>query len=239
MRCVHESQMHERNSFLTLTYNPQNVPSSGSLEPSHFNSFIRSMRKHSRAGAIRPFRYFHCGEYGDENGRPHYHALIFGEDFAENSQRIRPGQHPLWTSDLLADTWGKGHVAVGNLTYESCEYVARYVLKKRTGPGAASHYEGRRPEYVTMSRRPGIGSTWYEKHKKDVFPSDEIVIGGRRFRPPRFYDEKYSKENEDDFARLVEKRRQAVNTKEMTPERLRVKEALAESREKTLRKRSI
>lgn len=88
------------------------------------------------------------------------------------------------------------------MTFESAAYVARYVMKKVTGDRAESHYEGRHPEYTSMSRRPGIGKGWYEKFKADVYPLDRVVVRGVNTRPPRFYDNLLAVEDRSTFELL-------------------------------------
>ena len=44
------------------------------------------------------------------------------------------------------------------------------------------------PEYVTMSRRPGIAKEWFDKYRSDVFPHDFVVHEGKKLRTPKFYD---------------------------------------------------
>ena len=68
-------------------------------------------------------------------------------------------------------------------------------MKKVTGDRASEHYQGRLPEYTTMSRRPGIGQGWYEKFKADVYPHDRIIVRGNPSRPPRFYDSLLQRED--------------------------------------------
>ena len=136
----------------------------------------------------KPVRYYLCGEYGDRTARPHYHCCLFGEDFVADRQPFRrTAVGWLYTSQLLADVWGLGHCLIGDLTFESAAYVARYCLKKISGPPAAAHYAGREPEFALMSRRPGIGAAWFHQYLSDVFPSDECVVRGRSCKPPRYY----------------------------------------------------
>ncbi len=235
VRCVHEAQMHKQNSFITLTYSPEHVPDDGSLRLEDWQKFAKRLRH--KAG---PFRFFHCGEYGEVNLRPHYHACIFGLDFiADRGLWKDSGKYPLFRSPLLDETWGLGFATVGALTYESAAYVARYVMKKVNGSLAAEKY-GRvdektgevffvRPEYVTMSRRPGIGSEWFAKFKSDVYPSDECIVEGKRYRPPRFYDSKL--DDEELYEYKVKRRRAVANrSKELTPARLVVREKCLEAR---------
>ncbi len=180
LRCVHEAQLHAKNSFITLTYNAESLPKDGSLCLNDWQKFAKRLRR--KCG---PFRFFHCGEYGEENKRPHYHACIFGLDFvADRGLWKDDGRNPLFVSPVLSDTWGLGFASVGALSFKSAAYVARYVTKKAVGDLAKTEYEHVRPPYVTMSRRPGIGSEWFAKFKSDVYPSDEVIFEGRRYRPP-------------------------------------------------------
>lgn len=233
LRCVHESQMHTQNCFITLTYAPECIPGDGGLRVDHWQKFAKRLRK-----AAGPFRFFHCGEYGDVNKRPHYHACVFGLDFSGDRILLRSDSRgSLYFSPQLSRIWGMGHTSVGDLTYESAAYVARYVVGKLTGERGEVEY-GRvdtstgevwsvRPPYVTMSRRPGVGSTWFEKFASDVYPSDEVVHKGRRFRPPRFYDAKLPEAELDEIKR---KRvaRVAKRAEDLTYERLKVRDECAE-----------
>ena len=80
MRCVHEAAAYDCNAFITLTYDEENLPADGSLNYDHFQLFMKRLRK-----AIEPnkVRFYMCGEYGEENGRPHFHACLFGYDFPD------------------------------------------------------------------------------------------------------------------------------------------------------------
>jgi len=238
-RCVHEAMCHERNSFLTLTY--ANVPPGGSLVKSDLQKFWRRLRKDPEIG---PVRYFACGEYGDANLRPHYHAILFGEDFGKDRIFWKKPKHGgnLYVSAKLSKLWTHGFATLGAVTFETAAYVARYVMKKVTGPDAEREYSrvdtatGEvhqvTPPYVTMSRRPGIGTPWLEKFSSDVFPSDEVRLEGRRIRPPRFYDQ-YLERKDPAFLEAVKaKRAKAVakRKEDLTPERLKAREKHVEAR---------
>lgn len=187
VRCMHEASLYDDNSFLTLTYSSENLPSNGSLpkyKGGDLQLFFKRLRK---SIAPKRVRYYACGEYGENLGRPHYHALLFGHEF-EDKKIFSAGKNPLYTSDSLSKLWPFGFAVSGAVTFESAAYVARYVMKKISGSGAAEHYAGRVPEFTVMSRRPGIGARWYEKFKTDVHDYDRIVVRGYPSRPPRFYD---------------------------------------------------
>ena len=196
IRCVHEAQMHDDNAFITLTYNDENRPADGSLNLRHFQLFMKRFRK-----KVGPVRFYHCGEYGEQFGRPHYHAIIFGYGFPDKKLWKTLNDVPLYRSATLEALWTLGFSSIGGVTFQSAAYVARYIMKKVTGDRAKRYYEivdpetGEvhqvKPEYTTMSRRPGIGSTWLEQYLGDVYPSDEVIIKGKTMRPPKFYDARY------------------------------------------------
>jgi len=186
VRCVHEAQMHEQNCFLTLTYAPEHLPEGGTLVPQHFTKFLKRLRKHIHPKKIS---YFHCGEYGDQLDRPHYHALLFGYEFPDaRFARFSKSGHKTYSSELLDRLWGLGQCNIGTLNFETAAYTARYALKKITGDLAESHYRGRHPEYCTMSTKPAIGKRWLDQHISQVYRRDRIVINGKEVLPPRYYD---------------------------------------------------
>jgi len=185
IRIVHEASLYEDNCFLTLTYNNENLPKDGSLKVEHFQKFMKRLRQKYP----KTIRFFHCGEYGDQEGRPHYHACIFNHNFGDKKLYSRNNGFPLYTSEELETLWPYGFCTIGSLTFETAAYTARYIMKKVTGAKAEDHYNGKKPEYTTMSRRPGIGKTWFEKFKADIYPHDYVVINGKKVGVPKFYDQ--------------------------------------------------
>lgn len=190
--------MHEKNCFLTLTYDHEHVPKDGSLKLEDYQLFMKRLRKEYGPG----IRFYHCGEYGEENGRPHYHSLLFNHDFPDRKYFKGSGERSLYTSSSLSKLWPMGHSLIGNVTFESAAYVARYIMKKVKGDEKEAHYGLRKPEYTTMSRRPGIGARWFEVYKGDVYPRDCVVVRGTECRPPRYYDSLLAKEDPSTFELL-------------------------------------
>lgn len=202
IRVMHESQMHEANSFVTLTYDDENLKSP-SLIYRHFQLWMKRLRK-SRPG--QTIKYYMAGEYGEELGRPHFHACLFNVWFADREPLKRmPGGHWLYRSTELENLWTKGFSSVGDLTEESAAYVARYCIKKITGRNARDHYEiinpetgeitDREPEFNRMSLKPAIASNWFKKYQGDVFDNDYVILNGKKQRPPKYYDRLYAKAN--------------------------------------------
>jgi hypothetical protein len=233
VRCVHEASLHEDNCFITLTYNNENLPEDGSLNKKHFQDFMKRLRKKYKNKKIR---YYHCGEYGDKNFRPHYHAIIFGLDFDDQKLFKIINGEKLYTSEKLEKLWPFGFSTIGSVTFESAAYVARYVMKKVNGKNAKNHYERVNndtgeiynlvPEYNTMSRRPGIAARWFDKYKDDVYPSDNIHLREKTFRPPKFYDRMYEHLMPDEMEKIKKRRmiKMAKHADDNTAERLAVKE---------------
>lgn len=233
IRCVHESQMHTQNSFITLTYSPEHLPWDGSLVKSHISKFIRALRKKQKSKTIR---YFMCGEYGEKLSRPHYHICLFGYNFPdreiyENNEGILT-----YTSEILENIWGRGFCTIGELNFDTAAYTARYILKKINGERQKEHYiktdsiTGEilelEPEFTTMSRRPGIAAGWYEKYKSDIFPSDNLIHRNHSVKIPRYYDNILEKE--DPLQLEEQKRKRKIQAgkslEDNTPERLAVRE---------------
>lgn len=205
VRCVHEASMNTVNSFLTLTYNNENLPVDRSLHKEDFQKFIKRLRKKFTGTKIR---YFYCGEYGELLNRPHFHAIIFGFDFSDKELWSVRDDISLYRSSTLEKLWPYGFSTIGDVTFESTAYVARYVTKKVTGDEADSHYCGRLPEYCNMSLKPAIGRSFYEKYSSDIYPMDKCVVrNGLISRPPRYYDNIYDLTNHESFVKIKAKRK--------------------------------
>lgn len=246
VRCMHEAQMYERNCFITLTFRDEDLPDNLSLDVTYFQRFMKRLRFRFGDG----IRFFHCGEYGEKYGRPHYHACLFNFDFDDKVLFKDVNGIKLYTSKSLEELWPFGFCTIGDVTFESAAYVARYIMKKVTGDRAKAHYErvdvctgevvDRKPEYTTMSRRPGIGKLWYDSFKDDVYPHDHVIVRGKECRPPKYYDSLFEIEYPEDYAKLKLRRKTATKqfADNNTPERLHVREQVKLSRVKLL-KRSV
>lgn len=242
LRCVHEASLHDQNCFLTLTYAPEHMPEGGTLVKSDFQLFMKRFRKYISPIKIR---MYYCGEYGEKRGRPHYHALIFGYDFPDKvlvrDFRRKRNAPPIYDSAILAKLWGKGKVAIGDVSYQSAGYVARYCLKKQTGKNSLDLYRKidengnviqLLPEYSQASNRDGIGAKWYAKYASDCFPSDYLIHEAKKCRVPRYYERLFEIDHPDELAEIKSRRvlASAKHAKDCTPQRLSVREVCQERR---------
>lgn len=215
IRMMHEARFHPANSFLTLTYNDQNVPQSYGLQLRDLQLFMKKLRKFLEPTRIR---FFACGEYGDLNGRPHYHAIIFGFDAADKKfLEYSESGEAIYRSEALQQLWGLGNTSTQDVTHKSCSYVARYVTKKiKSGDqfGAERYfrlspidgtYHSVRPEFAVMSRRPGIGRRFVDEFKSDFYPSGYLVLDGVKQAPPKYYVDQLSEKEQQRLKRQARK----------------------------------
>ncbi len=244
-RCYHESQLHDENAFITLTYDDEHLPYGGTLVLKHFQDFMKRLRSKFPDAKII---FYHCGEYGDDFGRPHYHACLFGFDFKDKELYKQDEGFSLYTSEVLTKLWGKGLCTTGEVTLKSAGYVARYIMKKVNGELADDHYETlvpetgeiiqRKPEYTTMSLKPAVGKTWFKQFQTDVFPHDHIIIDGKKLKPPKYYDGQYELIDPEHLKqiKLDRQAKAALRADDNTPERLAVKEKIIEIKLKQLKR---
>lgn len=213
IRMMNEADLHSDNCFITLTFDDEHLlqrDAPMSLDKRDFQLFMKRLRKR-----FSNVRYFMCGEYGDKFKRPHYHAILFGIDFGDKQlYKIKDGMR-YYTSPTLSDLWSFGFNVITSVTFDTCAYVARYIMKKQLGKDAWKAYFDyvdedtgelvglRIPEYTTMSRRSGIGKVWLDKYLQDVYPRDKIFMRGRGFsKPPKYYDSLYEIIDPIDHSRI-------------------------------------
>ena len=257
IRSWHEAAEYDDNCFITLTFNDKNLNSSGVLVKSDFQKFMKRLRKFidlyeydysALCYVKRPkklsklevsvqqasrVRFTHCGEYGDNRGRPHHHACLFNFDFKDKYQVNTSNGLPVYNSRTLHWLWSekrtnyeramrisddkdfeeyighRGWCVIGSVTFESAAYVARYITKKAVGPKIVFG----QPEYFSQSRRPGIGRAWIERYHSDIYPYDFIGLEeNRRMKIPRYYDKVF--ENIDNVQYGIVKEKRIIQAKE-------------------------
>lgn len=161
--------MHSRNCFITLTYDDTHCPEKiNRRDPQLF-------MKRLRQKLDRKIRYFLTGEYGEKTQRPHYHAIIFGEDFLGGSYST--GER-LYTNPHLSQIWGQGNVEIGDFNIGSAMYTAGYTAKK----------VGNDDTFSIMSKRPAIGGTWIRENYASLWHLEKCIINGREYPIPKAYE---------------------------------------------------
>ena len=178
-------------------------------------------------------RYYACGEYGGKSGRPHFHILVFNmPPLPDMKHWFTTDQHEkIYHSDILQNKiWKKGICSIGELTWNSAAYVARYVVKKQKGKTkglidlCGDLVLGLEKEDTRMSLKPGIAKKYYDENKHKFYETDEIVIAirgkVRTIKPPRYFDKMYDLENEDPFIMREIKEARAENAKKSMQDQL-------------------
>lgn len=227
-RCMLELQYHDSAYFVTLTYDDAHVPKSYYADPDtgeaftsltlvkrDFQLFMKRLRKRFSDDKIR---FFMSGEYGSETFRPHYHAILFGlhlDDLVPYKQSQQGFAY--YNSPSLQKCWSDdegnpiGFAVVAEVTWNTCAYTARYVMKKLTGKEADFYTKFNiQPEFTLMSRKPGIARQYFDDHP-DIYKYDFINVktekGGLKFRPPRYFDKLYDVEHSDELQTIKDIRK--------------------------------
>jgi len=146
-------------------------------------------------------------------------------DFPDKKFYSTRNGNDIFSSQLLDSIWQLGECKIGEVTFDSCAYVARYIVGKKLGE-ASEYYKQHsiEPEFVVMSRRPGIGASWLAKYRSDVFPRDYTVIrGGIKARPPSYYLDLYERENPDKVIEIKAKRLEHAEKNPNATSKMRLK----------------
>lgn len=238
-RIMHERREHELAVFLTFTYSDEHLPEGNSLLKRDFQLFMKRLRKyhHYYNGDDNKLKYFMCGEYGGKTQRPHYHAIVFGLDFADKRfHKHGKRGDPIYTSVKLDELWGLGHTYIGSVSIQSAGYVARYCLDKINGEMADEHYRRINPqtgecwnvlpEYQASSQ--GLGAAHFDKHYKQMYIRDSCIVQGKEIPVPKYYDKKLEQIDPELLAAIKERRKAKalLRKQDSTYERLKVREEI-------------
>lgn len=189
IRCMHEKRLHQRSAFLTLTYSDDNLPPGYQLDKSHLTNFFKRLRhEYEKDANGYTVRYFACGEYGSKTSRPHYHVLLLNQDLPDQKLIKRGTKYNYYGSARLSELWPYGAHTIGDVSFESAAYTARYCMKKNQNGKTIT--DGRTPEYIVMSRNPGLGTGYFDKFKDEILSHDSIIVNGFPNALPRFYDDR-------------------------------------------------
>ena len=230
-----EAATSYNNWFLTLTYSPEHLPKNSQGYPTlikeHVPEFIKRVRAYFKYHChVDNIRFFACGEYGDEHGRPHYHVNFFNLPLFDLEFAFNKNGKPYFTSKILNELWSdavpdpngkrirgkkgkyklipRGIVVVGELNWDTAAYVARYVVKKAKGATSSVYKDlDIQPEFCQMSTHPGIAREYYDANKDTIYKYDKITVpGGKRVRPSHYYDKLYDVDDPCFLADLKAKR---------------------------------
>ena len=230
-RCMLELGYHESSYFITLTYDNEHIPKNplidyktgeiyaenATLVKKDLQDFMKRLRRaYEYKGYENKLRFFACGEYGSQTLRPHFHIIVFGlklDDLMLYKRNFNGDN--LYNSAFISKLWKKGFSVVGDVTWQSCAYVARYIMKKHLGKDSEFYdIYNIEPEFTLMSRKPGIARQYYDEHKDELFYQDFVSIpikeGAKQIYPPPYYEKLFEEDfPENEVVERKEKRKQA------------------------------
>lgn len=234
-RCALEMKYHNENAFITLTYDDKHLIYGKTeratilkSEIQAFNKRLRSWIKYHYPEKANQIKIKYCGEYGSDyeyvdrkgkirkgTNRPHYHEIIFGFQFPDKEFFFYNKQgDPIYKSKILEKLWQKkGNTSTTEATWETCAYVARYIMKKQTGQNKKLYEElGICPEFTGQSTRPAIAKAYYSENKDTIYSNDGIYIlkkgKAQKIKPPRYFDKLYDLENPEAMKSIKENRKE-------------------------------
>lgn len=241
IRCVKEAELYPNNYFITLTYDDEHLPINGvtedfeifsketgeiaetnyngSLRESDLTTFLKKLRRHYEYHYNHTgIRFFACGEYGPTTQRPHYHAILFNMPINLTELkilRVTEDNNFLYECKELEELWGKGFITLAEVNWDTCAYVARYVMKKQRGKVPEEYYleNGQNKEFIRMSRMPGIGKDFASTEVLNkIYENDEMIVKGHRenisiAKPPSYYDRIYDAINPTQMQKIKDQRK--------------------------------
>lgn len=192
-RLTQEEWKHSSAHFITLTYSQENVPISPNgymtltkgngrkingkkRQESCFQLFMKRLRKNlQNAKRHQTIKYYMASEYGTITQRPHYHAIMFGNDL---------------TIDDYDKAWRLGSVHAGKVSGDSISYTCKYLDKPSTL--TKNPRDDRVKEYSVSSKGMGLNYITPEIikwHTDDLKRNYIIKEGGHKIALPRIYRE--------------------------------------------------
>lgn len=181
-RLMKEYERAESGSFVTLTYDPDNVPLSQNgfmtLNKRDLQLFFKRLRKMHPDTKLK---YYAVGEYGETYKRPHYHIILFNAKV-----------------ELIHHAWKLGLIHIGTLTEASVGYTLKYMCKEKATK--LFKRDDRAPERSYMSK--GLGENYLTpqmiKWHKDK-PTERVYAvtsDSKKIALPRYYRNKIYSEEE-------------------------------------------
>lgn len=238
IRIMTEAKKYEHNYFVTLTYDELNLPIpesatyenrtfenpgdwTGTLLPEDMTKFLNSLRKRLERQRHKGMKYYYCGEYCPSSGRPHYHIILLNcplkltEFYSFIQDPTTKKLH--WKSKELESLWKKGFIDVSEVNFSSAAYVARYCMKKLSKEVDKTSYfeQGKLPEFVRMSRRPGIGAEYFRENLEKIYETDSILMKNFHgelvhYKPPKAWDRKMKELYPEEWEKIKSSREEAA-----------------------------
>lgn len=180
-----EKMVSYSSFFVTLTYSDANLPLKG-VQKKDCQDFIKRFRKRYCDGFDGlKLKYFLVSEYGSLSSRPHYHLILFFNQFLD----VRV------ICNWIYSCWKKGEIKIGSVDIASITYVTKYCLKDRYDESGFF----KEKTFTMMSKRPAIGIDYLfnsevvrlhqETAKFKVISPDGYIVNLPRYYRERLFDD--------------------------------------------------
>lgn len=218
-RMLHESGYHKSSLFVTLTFDEDHCPLS--IKKEELQKYLKRLRKRL---SPRKIRYYACGEYGEEMGRPHYHLIIFGVNYNDFEFKDKILKNGMWHDVYDCESWMKGNVYLGDVTADSCRYVADYINKVYFGDMEKEVYKNNGLESPFQLYSKGLGEKWIYDNEKQLRQRYGYTIKGKNRGLNRYYRNKLEIEGSEYYEKIKDKIKENKSIEEMREmARLRLK----------------
>lgn len=236
-RIMVECLNSEHNYFITFTYSDEHIPIFseteyngktftndgtwlGTLYPEDIDKFMNSFRKYFERKGHTKIKYVYAGEYGETTKRPHYHMILMNcpldiSKFYDFHIDQRGKMH--WKSPEIEKYWDKGMIDIGEVEFASAAYVARYCMKKIINSSDKTEYwaNGMQPEYFRMSKRPGIGTNYYNENWETIYKHDKLYVKNFHgktieLKPPKAWDKKFKESHPQEWFNIQRSRKEGA-----------------------------
>lgn len=204
-----------------------------STELKDLQNWIKKLRDNHPDKNIR---YMAAREYGSTTLRPHYHVIIFGLPL-DPELFVKVGNNangdPLWTTPQLdnimsRDCWSvrrpigdrtakmyrAGNIIIGEVTFQSISYVARYTMKKANKEmNNEWWYKAQGLDIEGISQSQDLGKWYYDLHKHEIYKNDLVPVLGKNgnfSKPPKSFDKRYKKEYPEKYKEVVQRRKEKM-----------------------------
>lgn len=183
--------------FITLTYDEEHLSfidfcsEDGTIEKvpvlvkDEIREFKEILRDRARKRGYQNIKYMLSGEYGEKNGRPHYHMILLTDDPEIHNSLYEAGRsktgYNLYGSTVLDKIWGKGLIKLSSASAACMDYTARYTLKKSYKGDKDKERKqvlGYQEEFISST--PGIGKRFLLENLEEILKHPSIQLPGTK-----------------------------------------------------------
>ncbi len=213
---------NQDGTFQEITYKNEGdeIWCTGCLIPEDATNFLKRLREYLRSHYDHTgVKVYYCGEYGSLNARPHFHMLLFNCPIPMEESydfHIDENFKEHWKNRIIEELWQhNGMVDITEIEWSNAAYTARYTMKKVFNERTDQEYyaSGKIPEFVRMSRRPGIGMDYYEQNKFKIYENDELIMKTVKgntgsIKPPKAFDKLFKEQYPEQYNKIERRRKE-------------------------------